>query len=135
MYKGDRSPNGDQYASKRRMKKYRGCLKAQIARGGVSRGESVPERGLTSKRRVVCGKGKQRVDANWKAPDIVRGLTKIQYTSRMNGEGCGGWLKARAGTRRTVELKRTPKESKNKSAEGLLGGRLRKRGGTYRRGE
>ena len=44
------------------------------------------------------------------APDSVRGLTRLQYPSRVNENGYRGWLKTWTGTgRRTVALKQTPK--------------------------
>ena len=44
------------------------------------------------------------------APDSVRGLTRIQYPSRVNGKGCKWWLKVWAGTKSTVETKHIPKQ-------------------------
>ena len=54
------------------------------------------------------------------APDGVRGLTRIQYPSRVKKKGYGGWLRAWAGTKRTVEVKQTPEEEqKYRHSEGL----------------
>ena len=41
------------------------------------------------------------------APDSLRGLTKVQRPSRVNGKAYGDCLKARAGVEKTVEMKRT----------------------------
>ena len=41
-------------------------------------------------------------------PDSVRGLTRVQYPSRVSVKGYGGWWKACPGTKRTVEVKQTP---------------------------
>ena len=44
------------------------------------------------------------------APDSVRSLTRVQYPSRVNEKGYGGWLKAWVGTKMRVEVKQTPGE-------------------------
>ena len=56
---------------------------------------------------------------NEDAPDSVRGLTRVQYSSRVNGNGCGGCLKAWSGTGRRVKVKRAlEEEQRNKSFRG-----------------
>ena len=42
------------------------------------------------------------------APDSVRGLSRVQYSSSVTGKGYGGWLKAWEDTGRTVEVKPNP---------------------------
>ena len=54
------------------------------------------------------------------APDSVRGLTRVQYPSRVNGKGYGGWLKAWMGMGWIVKAKRTPKRSKNRFSWGIV---------------
>ena len=53
------------------------------------------------------------------APESVRGLTMVQYSSRVNGKGYGKWLKAWTGRRRTLDVKLTLKEKQNQTFRGV----------------
>ena len=53
------------------------------------------------------------------APDSMRGLSRVQYLSGVNGKGYEWWLKAWAGTGWIVEVKQTPERSKTLPSEGL----------------
>ena len=44
------------------------------------------------------------------APDSVRYLSRVPHPSVVNRQGCRGELKARPGTKRTLEVKRTSEE-------------------------
>ena len=56
--------------------------------------------------RGVCGERENRGSATiGEALDSIKGLTVLQYPSRVNEKGCGGWLKAWTVAGRTVEVK------------------------------
>ena len=72
----------------------------------VGGGESVPQRVWQNPSlRGLCEGRENRGSAHiGEAPDSVRGLTRVQFPSRVNGEGYGWWLKVWTGTGRIVEM-------------------------------
>ena len=60
--------------------------------------------------RGLCnGRDIRESETSGKIPDSVRGLTRAQYPSRVNGKGYEGRLKAWASAKRIVEVKQTLK--------------------------
>ena len=84
----------------------------------VSGGKTVPQRGQNPPLAGVCYRREKRESTTiGEASETVRGLIRVQYPSRVNGRGYGGWLKAFAGTKRTVEVKWTPQKGQNRPSE------------------
>ena len=66
---------------------------------------SIKERQHLSLRGLCEGWENRGLAPIGEAPDSVRDLTRVQYPPRVNGKRYGGWLKAWAGTKRSVEVK------------------------------
>ena len=80
-----------QYTSKENEKGYGGCLKAQIGtRRSTEVKESLKEGQNPSLTRVLYERRGNRGSVTiGEAPDSVRGVTRVQYPSRVNGKGYG----------------------------------------------
>ena len=66
------------------------------------------------------GEGKENKESATigEAPESVRGLTRVQYPSRVNGKGYFGWLKAWAGMEWILEVKQTPEKEQIQTLRG-----------------
>ena len=69
--------------------------------------------------RGLCeGRENRRLEPIGTAPISVRGLSSVQYLSRVDEKGYGWWLKVWTGTGRTVKVKRTLKDKQRQIFEG-----------------
>jgi len=80
--------------------------------------QSLREGQKPSLRRLCEGRENRGSATTGEAPVSVRGLTRVQYPSRVNGKGYGRWLKAWTGMWRTVDVKRTLEEEQNQTFRG-----------------
>ena len=95
LYDSGRGRNRVQYALEQNEKEYGGWLKAPMSTGrSVEVKQSLKERQNPSFRGLCEGRESRGSASTGEAPDSVRDLTRVQYPSRVNGKGYGGWLKA-----------------------------------------
>ena len=69
----------------------------------INEGQQLASGGITCEKGQDRGSGIRRKEEH----SDVRDFTRIQHASRGNMKGCGGWLKARVGMRRTVKAKQS----------------------------
>ena len=84
-------------------------VEGTVGYGEVSGGEIVAQQGAKSNppssEGYLCGGRENRgSELIGEAPESDRGLTRVQYPSRVNEKGSGRWLKVWTGAGRTVEV-------------------------------
>ena len=98
-----RGPTRVKYALKGDERGYREWLNAQLCTGiSVEVNLSLKEGQSCTLRGVCKGRENRGLATVGETPDSVRGLTRVQYPTRVIGKQYGGGLRACTGTGRTV---------------------------------